>query len=64
MRKEKKVGKLIRKLLKFSLAFFAPSENAMYAGAGQYVAEATELDDTLIGLKDIIDQKIEELGEE
>lgn len=43
---------------------FMPSKEALYAGAGQYVAEATELDDTLRSLKTLLDQKIEALIEE
>lgn len=42
-------------------SIFIPPEEALYAGAGQYVIEATETDETLLRLKDIIDEKIEEL---
>lgn len=43
------------------ITFFIPNENALYAGAGQYVAESAEIDETLMKLKDAIDLKIEEL---
>lgn len=39
-----------------------PPEDAFYAGATQYVAEAVELDDTLVSLKNLVDEKIEELS--
>ncbi len=42
------------------ISLLAPTPRTMYAGAGQYVAETTEIDDTLIGLKTLIDQKIAE----
>ncbi len=38
-----------------------PSTTSLYAGAGQYVVEVAEIDDTLIGLRDLIDAKITEL---
>ncbi len=44
----------------FAIDIVVPNENALYAGAGQYVAESTEIDDTLLKLKDLIDKKIEE----
>ena len=43
-------------------AIFLPSERALYAGAGQYIAESTEIDETLLSLKDILDDKIAELS--
>lgn len=46
------------------LVIFIPSRTAMYAGAGQYVAEVTEVDDTLLQLKELIDQRIAEELEE
>ena len=42
------------------LAIFMPPESAFYGGATQYVAQSTEIDDTLINLKELIDQKIGE----
>jgi hypothetical protein len=42
------------------IAIGTPTRTAMYAGAAQYVVEATEVDDTLLSLKRLIDQKIEE----
>jgi len=42
-------------------SIFTPTEKAMYAGATYYVVEAVELDDTLIQLKSILDDKIIEL---
>lgn len=45
------------------LAFFTPTEKALYGGATQYVAEAAELDDTLYKLKDVLDARIDELVE-
>ena len=45
------------------LAIAVPPKEALYAGAGQYIAEAGELDQTLLGLKDLLDQKIAELSE-
>lgn len=44
-----------------AVAFLAPTEEALYAGAGQYVAEGAELDETLLRLKKLIDKKIYEL---
>lgn len=44
-------------------AILIPSETTLYVGAGQYVVEATEIDDTLLLLKEAIDQRIEELVE-
>lgn len=43
------------------ITFFVPTKESLYAGAGQYVTEATELDQTMLQLKDILDEKIEEL---
>ena len=45
------------------MAVIIPSETALYAGAGQYVAEAGEIDETIISLKKLLDQKIAELSE-
>ena len=45
------------------LGIFIPPQSAFYAGAGQYVAESAELDETLLKLKDAIDQKIDDLAE-
>ena len=42
------------------IAVFIPQPVALYAGAGQYVVESTELDDTLLNLKKLIDDKIKE----
>jgi hypothetical protein len=42
-------------------AFFSPTEEALYAGAGQYVAESAELDETMLRLKKLVDKKIDEL---
>lgn len=59
----------IKKLLEDTRAYFItaiallillPSEEAMYAGAGYYVAEQTEVTDTLLMLKEAVDQKLEE----
>lgn len=41
-----------------------PSKEALYAGAGQYAVEATEVNDTLIRLKKLVDQRIAEETEE
>lgn len=49
-------------LILWFVGMFVPSEDAFYAGGAQYVTEATELDETLLNLKGILDQKIEELG--
>ncbi len=46
------------------VAIAIPSQTAMYAGAGQYVAEATEIDATLLKLKEALDAKLEELANE
>jgi len=43
------------------LLIVAPSTNALYAGAAQYGIEVTELDDTLLTLKEVVDLKVEEL---
>ncbi len=40
-----------------------PPKEAFYAGAGQYVVEASETDQTLLNLKGLLDKKIEELSE-
>ena len=45
------------------VAFITPSKTALYAGAGQYVVQTTEIDDTLLQLKNILDTKIAELTE-
>jgi hypothetical protein len=42
------------------IAILVPSEKTLYAGAGQYVVEATETDDTLMNLKRLVDQRIAE----
>jgi hypothetical protein len=47
-------------VLCFFLAMFTPSTKALYAGAGQYIGETTEVDETLIRLKNLIDEKIDE----
>lgn len=47
-----------------TLSFLIPPEEAFYAGAGQYVAESAELDETLLKLKEAIDEKIEDLIDE
>ena len=44
------------------LAVFMPPEEAFYGGATQYVAQSTELDDTLLKLKSLVDAKLEQLG--
>jgi drug/metabolite transporter superfamily protein YnfA len=44
------------------LMILTPPPEAFYAGAGQYVAQTTELDQTLLQLKDILDSKIAELA--
>lgn len=46
------------------VAIAYPSEDAFYAGAGMYVAQETELTDTLLSLKELIDHKIEEARDE
>lgn len=46
------------------LGVAVPPPSAFYAGAGQYVTEYTELDTTLLKLKEVVDQKIEELSED
>jgi len=40
------------------IAMFTPPKEALYAGAGQYAIEATETDQTLLKLKELVDQKI------
>lgn len=41
-----------------------PPKEAYYAGAGQHVAESTEVDHTLLQLKQVLDKRIaEELGD-
>ncbi len=47
-----------------SIAIFTPKPLAFYAGAGQYVGESVELDDTLLNLKKVVDEKVEELLKE
>ena len=47
-----------------TIATLAPNERALYAGACQYVAETAEVDETLLRLKKLIDQKIDEELEE
>lgn len=42
--------------------FFFPSEDAIYAGATQSVIEYAEVDDTLVLLKEALDEKLEEIG--
>ena len=49
--------------LLISISIATPPTAAFYAGAGQYIAESAELDDTLINLKVLLDAKIEELTE-
>jgi len=39
---------------------FIPTTAALYAGAGQYVGESVEVDETLLRLKELVDAKIEE----
>jgi hypothetical protein len=51
-------------VLLWLVAALIPPTESFYAGAGQYVAESAELDETLLQLKDVIDQKIAELAEE
>ena len=46
------------------LAIAVPSKESFYAGAGQYVAESAELDETLMQLKKAIDKKVEKLNRE
>lgn len=41
---------------------FVPSKDALYAGAAQYVGESVEVDQTLLRLKEVIDERIEELA--
>jgi hypothetical protein len=49
-------------ILLLSLAtILIPNEKALYAGAGYYVAEQTEVTDSLMQLKDVVDARIEEL---
>lgn len=45
-------------------AVVTPPKESFYAGAAQYVGEAGELDQTLIDLKKLLDQKIAELADE
>jgi len=47
-------------VLFISLAILTPTTTAMYAGAGQHVAQMTEVDETLLRLKELVDAKIEE----
>ena len=45
-------------------AVLAPPPVAFYAGAGQYVGEAAELDETLLKVKKLVDAKLEEMAPE
>lgn len=45
------------------IGILIPPKQAFYAGAAQYVGEATEIDQMLLNLKTLLDQKIEELQE-
>ena len=56
------LGPVLAVVLTLAIVFL-PSKDALYAGAGQYVAETTEVDDTLLKLKALIDKKIEEAAE-
>lgn len=47
-------------LLCLAVVVLTPPKEAFYAGAGQYVIEATEIDGTIMQLKEILDQKIAE----
>lgn len=46
------------------VSIFWPTPATFYAGAGYYVAEQTEVTDTVMALKSLLDQKIEELGDD
>lgn len=52
---------LLTALFFTTLFILTPPEEAFYAGAGQYVAESAEIDETLLKLKDAIDAKIDNL---
>ena len=45
-------------------AILAPPPIAFYAGAGQYVGEVAELDETLLKVKKLVDAKLDELSPE
>ena len=51
-------------LVSAGLIVTVPSKEALYAGAAQYVGEATEVDETLIRLKTLLDEKLDELAAE
>lgn len=46
------------------MSMLMPPKEAFYAGAGQYVVEASETDQTLMNLKNLLDKKIEELADD
>ena len=45
----------------FLIATFIPPAESFYGGATQYLGTTTELDETLINLKGLVDQKILDL---
>lgn len=57
-------GLLIAFILAQLIALAIPSKTALYAGAGQYIAEETEITETLLNMKQVIDQRIEDMIEE
>ena len=66
---DKKAIKIARRLLivflsAASIAILVPSKESLYAGAAQYVGEATEVDETLIRLKGLLDEKLNGLAAE
>jgi hypothetical protein len=44
------------------VAVALPTKEAFYAGSAQYVVELTEIDESALALKKMLDAKIEELG--
>lgn len=63
--RKKYISRLVAGMLVcFLVGTVTPSRTAIYAGAAQYVVEVTEVDATVMTLKQLLDSKIEELGEE
>lgn len=54
------IGALVVTFLAFTFAMMTPTTTALYAGAGQHVAQTTDVDETLLRLKELVDAKIEE----
>lgn len=49
---------LVVLILSTIVTVFTPTEKAFYGGTAQYVVEIAEVDDTLLALKELIDEKI------